>query len=1450
MLENLRTINRSTTAYNAGSFTFVSATYETSEDEDVFTTEGTLTEPRDFVEVVVTRTDATHGAYGAARVNYSVTWNGSTTSGDATYNNPSGGFEGGTAYLEFANGEISQTFRVYGFLDSDFDPGDSITIALSDPDLLNGAVVGALASTTITILNTNPAPGTVQFSAASYTVDENKQSVTVTVTRTDASETDMQVSYAVIGGTATGGSAGPADYGNGTTSGTLFFSHSVNGAGEVVSYETSKTFTIPIFDDPDIEGDETILLQLSNPTNGGLLGTIATTTVTIHDIQPVPQTIVPKFNGKIAFVRSLNIGGNSPDLIVMNPNGSAVTNITNSADVQEMSPAWSPDGSKLAYVAFGVVGTEDITGINVINVNGTGRVQLTQSSSDTEPTWSPDGTCIAFVRFDNGKKLMVMNADGSNVELILADIYIGQPRWSPNGTHIAYEGRSALTDADAIFEIGTDGFGKHMLFPSVSSTINSATNGSYTPDGTQMIFRGVDLSREGRTDGIYRANVDGTGTPERLADGEFQLFLSPEGNRLAFGSTAGSFPRIVLSNLDGTQAVNVTDGSGGDREPVWQPLLTALPPDTQAPTVLSVTPNTITISDDYIGTAEFSLTVVFSEGMDTSVTPTLSFPVENPNSTLTFNAGESGWLYGSTTYVAKYNVVDANKTLPNVDVRVSGGQDLAGNSHVATTFTNKFSLDMAGTVADMTLPYVTAFERFNPLAIQTTASTLVFRATFSESVDVSTVDATDFSVNGSTATITSVTPVVGTLGLSFDVTVSGGNLPSYLGTVGLDVRLTSDILDTVGLPLTHFGPLVDEVYQHSPSAPNRVPSFTKGANQTVLEDSGLKSVTTWATAISPGTGASDVGQTLDFIVTNNNNALFNVQPTIAANGTLTFTPAANANGAATVTVRIHDNGGIAIGGIDTSAAQTFTITVTAVNDVPSFTKGPNQTVNEDAVGVQTVTGWATDFSRGATNESAQTLSFLVTNDNAALFKTAPAISATGVLTYTLNPNANGVANVSVKIKDDGGVANGGVDTSAAQVFAINVTPVNDAPSFKKGADQSTNEDTAVSVANWATLISAGAPNESGQTLDFQMTNDNNGLFLVQPAIGANGTLTYTPALNASGAANITVKLHDNGGGTAPNVDLSAAQTFKITIKPVNDLPTATVLLPQTIAEDTSTGPLAITIGDVETSPVNLTLAALSSTNTKLIPLTGITFGGSGTNRTVTVTPAANQFGSASIAFTVKDANGGVFTENVLITVTPVNDALPTISNIVDLSTAEDTPTAAIKFTVDDVDDKLVDLNAIIVTATSSNTGLVPNLPANIVLGGSLGARTIQLSPALDQSGTTTITVKATDSSGAFTTDTFLLTVTAVNDAPRVTAATLSISEFTTNDTPVGTVTAADPEGVAITAYSIFTGNTNNAFKIDNSGVIRVNDATKIDFEALAKYTLTIKATDAGGGFSS
>ena len=100
-------------------------------------------------------------------------------------------------------------------------------------------------------------------------------------------------------------------------------------------------------------------------------------------------------------------------------------------------------------------------------------------------------------------------------------------------------------------------------------------------------------------------------------------------------------------------------------------------------------------------------------------------------------------------------------------------------------------------------------------------------------------------------------------------------------------------------------------------------------------------------------------QTVAFLVSNNNNSLFSVQPSISPDGTLTYTPASNAHGSATVTVRLQDNGGTAGGGVDTSALQTFTITVLSVNDAPSFTNGPDQDVFEDP-GPQSIPNWATN----------------------------------------------------------------------------------------------------------------------------------------------------------------------------------------------------------------------------------------------------------------------------------------------------------------------------------------------------------------------------------------------------------------------------------------------------------------------------------------------------------
>src|SRR5262249_15205688 len=248
----------------------------------------------------------------------------------------------------------------------------------------------------------------------------------------------------------------------------------------------------------------------------------------------------------------------------------------------------------------------------------------------------------------------------------------------------------------------------------------------------------------------------------------------------------------------------------------------------------------------------------------------------------------------------------------------------------------------------------------------------------------------------------------------------------------------------------------------------------------------------------------EASQALSFTVNNDNNALFATQPAVSSVGTLTYTPAPNANGSATVTVQLHDNGGRAKCSENTRGSEVSEIDDTAANATTSLTTGADQTVLEDA-GAQTVTNWATNISAGGPDEAAQVLNFIVNNDNNALFGTQPGISPSGTLTYTPAANANGSATVTVQLHDNGG----GSDMSAAQMFVITVTAVNDAPSFQKGADQSAAANSGGhGVESWATAISAGPADESAQALNFVVTNDNNGLFAVQPAVSPSGSLTF------------------------------------------------------------------------------------------------------------------------------------------------------------------------------------------------------------------------------------------------------------------------------------------------------------------------------------------------------
>lgn len=246
----------------------------------------------------------------------------------------------------------------------------------------------------------------------------------------------------------------------------------------------------------------------------------------------------------------------------------------------------------------------------------------------------------------------------------------------------------------------------------------------------------------------------------------------------------------------------------------------------------------------------------------------------------------------------------------------------------------------------------------------------------------------------------------------------------------------------------------------------------------------------------------------------------------------------------------------------------------------------------------------------------------------------------------------------------------------------------------------------------------------------------------------------------------------------------------------NTAPSITSVSNRTTPEDTATSSIPFTVGDAETGAGSLVVSA-SSSNTAVVANTtaGLTLGGSGSSRTLVVTPQPDASGAATITLTVSDGSLTAST-SFTVTVTSVNDA-PVVSAISPRTTGENQP-IAVPFTVSDAETSAASL---LVQASSSNPAIVAS--SGIVLGGSGGSRVVTLTPVTNAVGETTITLSVSD--GSLTTPrTFVLTVNNVDDAPVFVALPPLVS--TTVGAPASvTVTIADedsaPAALSLTVAS-------------------------------------------------
>jgi hypothetical protein len=241
---------------NAGKLQFSAASYSGNEDAGAIT-------------VTVTRTG---GSDGAATVDVSDAGGGTATSGADYTAIP-------TTTLSWADGDASaKTYNVAVTADATVEADETVDLVLGN---VTGATLGATTATTVTILNDDPAvnPGTLQFSLANYSGDEDAGDITVTVTRTGGSDGAATVDVS----DASSGSA---------TSGTDYTAISTTTLNWTDGDASAKTFVVSAIADGTVEPDETVDLALDNAT-GASLGATTSTTVTIlnDDIAANPGTL-------------------------------------------------------------------------------------------------------------------------------------------------------------------------------------------------------------------------------------------------------------------------------------------------------------------------------------------------------------------------------------------------------------------------------------------------------------------------------------------------------------------------------------------------------------------------------------------------------------------------------------------------------------------------------------------------------------------------------------------------------------------------------------------------------------------------------------------------------------------------------------------------------------------------------------------------------------------------------------------------------------------------------------------------------------------------------------------------------------------------------------------------------------------------------------------------------
>ncbi len=875
-------------------------------------------------------------------------------------------------------------------------------------------------------------------------------------------------------------------------------------------------------------------------------------------------------------------------------------------------------------------------------------------------------------------------------------------------------------------------------------TAASAGNGTVTirPDGTLDYTPNANFNG---TDTITYTISDGNGG---ASSATVTITVSPV-NDLPVATPLADRTDTDSENFTGSNAVDVSGNfSDADGDPLTF-TATGLPPGLTMDAA-GVISGTITPSASQTG--PYTVTITANDGNGGTASTSFVWAVTNPGPVATNDSV-------TTPEETLVNIpVLANDSDPDSDpltvttasagsgtvvIRPDGTLDYTPNPDFTGTDTISYTIsDGNGGTSTATVAVTVSPVNDNPVAVPDATTTP------EDTPVIIPVLANDSDVDGDPLTVASATSPDGTIAINPDGTITFTPNPNFNGTA----TITYVVSDGQGGTATSTARVIVTPINDVPVAVN---------------DAGTTPEDTPVTIPVRANDTDADGDPLTVTAATSPDG----QVTINPDGTVTFTPAPNFNGTTTITYTVSDGQG-------GTATAIVTLTVSPVNDPPVAVNDAAVT-NEDTPVSISVLANDTDADGNPLTVTAATA------PNGTLV-----INPDGTVTYTPNPNFNGVDTITYTISD----GQGGTTTATV---TVTVNAVNDVP-IAVNDTATTPEDAPVTIP-----VLGNDSDADGDPLTVTAATSPNGTVVINP----DGTITFTPAPNFNGPTTITYTVSDGKGGTA-------TATVNLTVTPVNDPPVA---VPDTAATNEDT-PVRLTplANDTDADGNPLSVVEASSPNGT------VTINPDGS---ITYTPNPNFNGTDIITYTVSDGQGGTSTATISVTVAPVNDPPVAVNDVI--GTDEDVP-VRIPVLSNDSD---ADGDPLTVTAASAPNGTVVINPDG----------TVTYTPRADFSGTDTVTYTISDGQGGTSTATVTVTVRNTNERPS----DGDEAVFAVGGSPRVIdvlANASDPEGNPLTVFTA---------KVD-IGTVTINPDGTLTYLADPEFqgvaTITYIVSDGRGGF--